>query len=255
MTTMDSDSESQDSDEGRRFRFEATRKDPMTPFQSYRRDISPLNNASRHCRTRSRDRTIHTRRENRNIPISTKERTNERNNYEEPRSSKEKKNLSSDSGRKKEAGSKNRDLKKTYKTSRDVQERNSSCRDDQILQSRDEKRKRSRDRNWEYKSSGKYRKYSREREQLSQRAKSFQRQKPSGEKIGNHDKDKLNQLEHRNIEDKPDRQDCKDLNLSDFDIVSDAEGNSDNSDEIIESGNENIERRDCNAAENDKISY
>ncbi|XP_011879773.1 PREDICTED: protein split ends isoform X2 [Vollenhovia emeryi] len=41
MTAMDSDSESQDSDEGRRFRFEATRKDSAAPVDTAGRTKSP----------------------------------------------------------------------------------------------------------------------------------------------------------------------------------------------------------------------
>ncbi|XP_063993536.1 GPALPP motifs-containing protein 1 [Diachasmimorpha longicaudata] len=254
MTTMDSDSESQDSDDGRRFRFEATRKDSTAPLHTYRRDTSSHTNASRHCRTRSRDRTRHPRGEYRDSPASTIERTTDRSHYDEPRSSKERKTASTDSGRKRESGSKNRDIKKSHKTSRDTERRNSSCRDDRVLKHRDDKRKHSRDRNRETKSSGKLRKYSRDRDQLRRREKSGESKKSSYEKIVSLDKEKTNNFGDKLSEDKPDSQDCKDLNLSDFDIVSDTEGNSDNSTSTaIESGNGEIERRNCKGPVNDKV--
>ncbi|KAL6255198.1 hypothetical protein P5V15_013536 [Pogonomyrmex californicus] len=46
MTAMDSDSESQDSDDGRRFRFEATRKDPIMPVDITDRIKSPKKHRS-----------------------------------------------------------------------------------------------------------------------------------------------------------------------------------------------------------------
>ncbi|XP_024937393.1 RNA-binding protein 25 isoform X2 [Cephus cinctus] len=62
MTTMDSDSESQDSDEGRRFRFEATRKDATIDLHARERNSSARkSNSSR--RLRSRDRSTRDRRD------------------------------------------------------------------------------------------------------------------------------------------------------------------------------------------------
>lgn len=254
MTTMDSDSESQDSDEGRRFRFEATRKDPITALQSRRKDISPYSNSLRR-RARSREHARYTRREDKKTSDSTKERTNDRNNHEERRSSKDQKSGSSDSKRNKGVRNKNRESEKTYEVSRDVQKRDSSCRDARILKNRDEKRKRSHDRSWENKSRDKYRKYPREKERLNQRHKSSQRQNPCEEEIGNHNKAKRPELLKKDIQEMHDPQDCKDLNLSDFDIVSDTEENSDNIDEAIESTNDEIEGRDRNSKENDKVTF
>ncbi|XP_011138259.1 histone-lysine N-methyltransferase, H3 lysine-4 specific [Harpegnathos saltator] len=48
MTPMDSDSESQDSDEGRRFRFEATRKDPVAPVDTTSRTTKSPKKKSKH---------------------------------------------------------------------------------------------------------------------------------------------------------------------------------------------------------------
>lgn len=62
MTTIDSDSESQDSDDGRRFRFEATRKDDTLRLHSNNRRRSPLSKSSKY-RSRSRDRNNHNRRD------------------------------------------------------------------------------------------------------------------------------------------------------------------------------------------------
>lgn len=62
MTTIDSDSESQDSDDGRRFRFEATRKDDTLRLQSHNKRRSPLSKSSNY-RSRSADRSRHNRRD------------------------------------------------------------------------------------------------------------------------------------------------------------------------------------------------
>lgn len=67
MTTMDSDSESQDSDDGRRFRFEATRKDPVAPLDTASRAKSPKRKSKgksycesdRHYRNRKEHRSKH----------------------------------------------------------------------------------------------------------------------------------------------------------------------------------------------------
>lgn len=73
MTTMDSDSESQDSDDGRRFRFEATRKDSVAPIETADRTKTSKKKSkhksshceSRHYRTDRKERLKHE--SNRNI--------------------------------------------------------------------------------------------------------------------------------------------------------------------------------------------
>ncbi|XP_032680887.1 uncharacterized protein DDB_G0287625 [Odontomachus brunneus] len=60
MTPMDSDSESQDSDEGRRFRFETTRKDPAAPVDTTSRIRSPKKK-SKHKSSRCDDSNRHYR--------------------------------------------------------------------------------------------------------------------------------------------------------------------------------------------------
>ncbi|XP_046737377.1 transcriptional regulator ATRX-like [Diprion similis] len=62
MTTIDSDSESQDSDDGRRFRFEATRKDDMLRLHSQNKRRSPISKGSKY-RSRSMERISHNRRD------------------------------------------------------------------------------------------------------------------------------------------------------------------------------------------------
>lgn len=55
MTTMNSDSESQDSDDGRRFRFEATRKDSVAPIETADKTKTPKKKSkhkSSHCESR-----------------------------------------------------------------------------------------------------------------------------------------------------------------------------------------------------------
>ncbi|XP_012284935.1 uncharacterized protein LOC105702161 [Orussus abietinus] len=63
MTTMDSDSESQDSDDGRRFRFEATRKDVGAGVAHSRNRRSPLPAFDLERRSRSRDRSVRDRKD------------------------------------------------------------------------------------------------------------------------------------------------------------------------------------------------
>ncbi|XP_046606864.1 uncharacterized protein LOC124298642 [Neodiprion virginianus] len=60
MTTIDSDSESQDSDDGRRFRFEATRKDDILRLHSENKRRSPVSKGSKY-RSRSMERSSHNR--------------------------------------------------------------------------------------------------------------------------------------------------------------------------------------------------
>lgn len=57
MTTMDSDSESQDSDDGRRFRFEATRKDSVAPLDTEDRTKTPKKKSKYHCESSRHYRT------------------------------------------------------------------------------------------------------------------------------------------------------------------------------------------------------
>lgn len=56
MTAMDSDSESQDSDDGRRFRFEATRKDSVAPLNTADRTKTPKKHKSSSHSESYRDR-------------------------------------------------------------------------------------------------------------------------------------------------------------------------------------------------------
>lgn len=64
MTTMNSDSESQDSDDGRRFRFEATRKDSVAPVDTADKTKKSKHKSSRcesnrHYRTDKKERSKH----------------------------------------------------------------------------------------------------------------------------------------------------------------------------------------------------
>lgn len=61
MTPMDSDSESQDSDEGRRFRFETTRKDPVAPVDTSSRSNPPEKKSKSHKSSRCEDSSRHYR--------------------------------------------------------------------------------------------------------------------------------------------------------------------------------------------------
>uniref|UniRef100_A0A0C9R9S4 K1704_1 protein n=1 Tax=Fopius arisanus TaxID=64838 RepID=A0A0C9R9S4_9HYME len=98
------------------------------------------------------------------------------------------------------------------------------------------------------KNSDKLRKYSRERNKLSQKEESFRLQKSCDQKIKNQDTEKF-----KIIDLKSDSQDCKDLNLSDFDIVSDTEENLGKSEEIIEPENYQMKNRHRNETNNQKV--
>ncbi|XP_044018885.1 uncharacterized protein DDB_G0287625 isoform X2 [Aphidius gifuensis] len=181
-TTMDTDSESQDSDDGRRFRFETTRKDATTAaLQARKRNVGssppPRDNLRR---SRSRDRPRYERKDD------NRRQDYRGNNYDDNnrRNQKEQRNRDDDQ-RKKDDNYRYRD-NKNYSSSKDPRESTNS-RDSRELLNRDSrestnrdsrsrdlresknsrddnKRKRSRERNRDLKNRDKYRRYSRERE-------------------------------------------------------------------------------------------
>lgn len=217
---MDSDSESQDSDEGRRFRFEATRKDAhVTQSAARRRKPSPFQPNRRPSREKSRERTRHDRsrshdkdrRKDRDrhsrdrhgrSGSGSKEPVRSSKNSKEDRSRKDREDRHRDHNHKSlhkdydRRDSRSRDFKRDRRRSRDSYDRRSDKRD------RSRRYSRERDRH----------KKSRDNERV------VEANTGNGDKNSTHDdNDRISNLSN---------QDCKDLNLSDFDIVSDTEGNS-----------------------------
>ncbi|XP_008544831.1 protein PIF [Microplitis demolitor] len=235
MTTMDSDSESQDSDEGRRFRFEATRKDAIVnQLHSHRRNPSPFRpnrrpgsrDRSRHDRSRSHER----RKESRGDRHSDRHgsgRGRSRSSSKDP--ARGSKNSKEESRGRKDKDDRHREHKSVHgKESydrRDSRSRDSRSRDPRDLK-RDRRRSRdSYDRRSDKRERG--RRYSRERDRhkKSQDNDRVPDAGNNGDKTSTNDNDNDNDNDDR-ISILSDNQDCKDLNLSDFDIVSDTEGNS-----------------------------
>ncbi|XP_034935124.1 serine/threonine-protein kinase PRP4 homolog [Chelonus insularis] len=230
--TMNSDSESQDSDEGRRFRFEATRKDSHSiNLGSQCSKTSPSKLQSR--RSRSRDRSRYDRKDDR----SSYERKKEsKSSKDEKRSSKDRKSREE---LKKKDDTKHRDDSRhrhAHKDSWELGRKNSRPGDSRDLKNRDNRRKRSRERSYEKNresesqknSERSEKKHSKDREKSSRRSKFSEdnvksridvKEKNPDDDLSNVDDDRIS------IE----AQDCKELNLSDFDIVSDAEEISDSS--------------------------
>ncbi|XP_074110254.1 uncharacterized protein LOC141534667 [Cotesia typhae] len=220
MTTMDSDSESQDSDEGRRFRFEATRKDAhVTQSAARRRKPSPFQPNRRPSREKSRERTRHDRSRSHN-----KDRRKDRDRHSRDRHGR------SGSGSKEPVRSSKNSKEDRSRKDRDDRHRDHNHKslhkdyDRRDSRSRDFKRDRRRSRDSYDRRSDKRdrsRRYSRERDRHKKsrdNERVVEANTGNGDKNSTHDdNDRISNLSN---------QDCKDLNLSDFDIVSDTEGNS-----------------------------
>nr|XP_034189578.1 serine/threonine-protein kinase fray2 [Osmia lignaria]XP_034189579.1 serine/threonine-protein kinase fray2 [Osmia lignaria]XP_034189580.1 serine/threonine-protein kinase fray2 [Osmia lignaria]XP_034189581.1 serine/threonine-protein kinase fray2 [Osmia lignaria] len=267
MTTMDSDSESQDSDDGRRFRFEATRKDNLQPETKLGK-LSKVKSEHKSCYN--------------DIECKSRKDKSKRDcNRDEHRSSRERDTDNRDikySKHAHESRSSRHDDSKDYKNTRDV---SLSSRSSVLLtkhKTRDAKRHRNRDRDEHHKnrshersrsrndndkhknkSHEKYKHHSydrnRDRGYQSSKARSEDREKLRGESErysvckNSSTKDDEEQCLHEHSSPKstePDRndnelvtkgdsstdnQECKELNLSEFDILSETDENmSDSSD-------------------------
>lgn len=269
MTSMDTDSESQDSDDGRRFRFEATRKDATVIPDTVSKEKSPKKKSKR--RSHLEDKNYRDRKERSKHETNRKEsqRSRERDTDEKEsrhivkhtkygthkdyRGTKESDSTSGEKNLKYLMDSKDR--------SRDLKHSRDRDRNDHRKHSQEH----SRDRNYDDRSSvDRYRskyhhKYSqhksRDRLCQSNRLKSLDNEKSRSEH-GRHEsikktKDKrLQHLEneysaHENIDQIHDDngphsmslntickvatplgvQDCKDLDLSDFDVLSETDEN------------------------------
>lgn len=238
-TTMDTDSESQDSDDGRRFRFEATRKDSSTALQARKRNTASSPPPSSYSqpprdnlrRSRSRDRSRYDRKDDRRQEYrSNNYDDNNRRNQKEQRNRDDEQRKKDDNYRyrdnknysssKDSRESSNRDSRELLnRDTRDITNRDSRSRDlRESKYSRDDKRKRSRERNYDLKNRDKYRRYSRERERTNRDQIRQDEQQKIKETTSNKEYIRVNEKNKNQG-----NQDCKDLNLSDFDIVSDTE--------------------------------
>ena len=238
MTTMDSDSESQDSDEGRRFRFEATRKDSSSSLQSRKRRSEPSRSSIRRTRSRSRDRMSKNRRESdrsRQVPkkesrgsLDSKRISRERDtkhsskdindsSRSNSRHSRESKNSSNHKEFNRESPSRN-----SRKTSR-VRSRE---REREVNKFRDRNRRHSRERSHQG-SRPKVSESVRNREEISKTEPLRKLSRRENEKIVKDAEKIVGESDSNSRPSSPtERHECKDLNLSDFDIVSDTEENS-----------------------------
>ncbi|KAK2579665.1 hypothetical protein KPH14_011588 [Odynerus spinipes] len=271
MTSMDTDSESQDSDDGRRFRFEATRKDAATISDTVNKEKSPKKKSKR--RSHLEDKSYHDR----------KERSKHESNRKESRRSRERNTDGKDSRhmikhtkysmRKDHRGTKESDSTSSEKNVKYSMDSKDRARDLKHSKERDRSnhrkhsRERSRDRSYDDRSSADRHRSKYDRHKYHSRHKSRDRSCQSNRlKLLDNDKsrdehgryepikkpvDKRRQhLEnehnsHKNIDQIHDTneshlmsvdkvcktaalvnmQDCKDLDLSDFDVLSETDEN------------------------------
>ncbi|XP_015177031.1 PREDICTED: uncharacterized protein LOC107066688 [Polistes dominula] len=275
MTSMDTDSESQDSDDGRRFRFEATRKDAAIIPDTVSKEKSPKKK-SKH-RSHLEDKNYRDRKERSKHETSRKESQRSRDREIDEKESKHitkhaKYGTHKDYKSTKESNSTSTDKNLKYSMDskdrlRDLKHSRERERNGHRKHSREHSREHSRDRSYDERSSvDKYKnkyhdrhKYSRhksrDRSCQSNRLKLSDNDKPRSEH-GRHDsikktKDKrLHPLENehsacQNIEQIRDysesqsislnkdckaatllnTQDCKDLDLRDFNVLSETDEN------------------------------
>lgn len=205
---MGTDSESQDSDDGRRFRFEATRKDATSALQARRRKMTSLSQEISR-RSRSRDRPRYDRGQE-----IRGDNDNNRHRSKECKSLKEEL-------RRKDDNIRYRHMKNHFsKESRESSSRNSRSRDlRESKSSIDEKRKRSRERNRDSKNRDRYCQYSQDRGRSSRNPLRQEDQQHRVKEITRkYSRDRLEE-----VSEVQENQDCQNINLSDFDIVSDTE--------------------------------
>ncbi|XP_051167886.1 uncharacterized protein DDB_G0283697 [Leptopilina boulardi] len=246
MTTMESDSESQDSDDGRRFRFEATRKDATTIISKYRdspyssrleqqsrspgpssernrRDNEKFLNRGRDSRSRydsrhsSRDSDSKDRRDRHSFQKYLKDSKDAHDSkHLKQRDDKDYKNLSLQKDRDE------CDIKKESKISRS-NEKDLKIQQRESRNSRDGNRKRSRDRSRSDRSSSdrhklkyheKHKSHSKDKDRIL--GKNEKHQKISNEpKYDNDNNLSKTKISTQNL--------CREFNISDFEIVSDLE--------------------------------
>lgn len=192
---MDSDSESQDSDDGRRFRFEATRKDSVAPVDTEDRTKTPKKSkhklshceSSRYYRTDRKERPKHE--SSRNPDDKDLRYSAKHSKYESNRSSRQ------------EDG---RNSHKDYRESRDTSAgsaandksyRNSNESDVREKVSRDLKRQSDRDRNVH--QMRRSREHSYERNHHSERASSDKHRNRYHERHKHHSRDKSRDRSHQ----------------------------------------------------------
>lgn len=278
MTSMDTDSESQDSDDGRRFRFEATRKDAATISDTVSREKSPKKKSKR--RSHLEDKDYHDRKERSKHDSNRKEsqRSRERNSdgkdsrhlvkhtkygtRKDYRNAKETDSASNDKNIKYSMDSKDRSREAKHSRERDRSNHRKHSRERSRDKSYDDRSSVDRHRS-KYHDRHKYhsRHKSHDRSCQSNKLKSLDNDKPRSEH-GRHEQCKKTmdkRLQHlgnehgsqKTIEQIHDAneshlmsldkvcktttslnmQDCKDLDLSDFDVLSETDENiSDTSD-------------------------
>lgn len=253
MATMESDSESQDSDDGRRFRFEATRKDATTishskyrdssystrgqqsrspgPSDRNRKDIEKFTNRCRDYRSRhsSRDRDSKDRRDRHSFQKYFKDSKDAHDSKHLKH--RDDKDYKSSPVQRESDISESKDLRDT-KDRKDSKSSRSNEKDSKNLResrsSRDRSRKRSRDRSRSDRSSSdKHKlKYHEKHKSHSKDDQNKFKEERVLEKIDKHTKISL---ETKHIEDnlskivKDSTQDVCEFNALDFEIVSDLE--------------------------------
>lgn len=295
MTTMDSDSESQDSDDGRRFRFEATRKDSVAPVDDTTSKAKSLKKKSKHKSHRSESGTRYRERKERSRHESGRKTTDDKDLRHLIKHSKHESRSSRQENGGKYSHKDHRDARDTSAGSsvNDRGSRNSSGGGDARERSRDSKRQSDKDRgahraqrsrehsyerNHEHERASNNKHRSRERHKHRSRDKSRERSYQSNrikssndgdrsrEDHGKHDSSRKvsvnenrsqnsrdysssknvverarSHSETRSIENSTsenlkkdssiDSQDCKELDLSQFDVLSETDENmSDGSD-------------------------
>ncbi|XP_014471657.1 PREDICTED: uncharacterized protein C2orf16 [Dinoponera quadriceps] len=257
MTPMDSDSESQDSDEGRRFRFEATRKEPVAPVDRSGRGKSPRKRPSKHKSSRCDDsRYCHRER---------KERSKHESRKTDDKDLRHLIGKHAWSGRQEDGKNSHKDHRDASAGSRhssgDARPRDSKRQSDRSVHRAQRSREHSYERNHEERASSDKRRCTRERHKHRSRERSHQSAKakpsdwPSREDHGKPDSGrKLSVKENRSqnsrnhsspksaARDGPtflvaaaedakkepslaDAQDCEELDLSQFDVLSETDEN------------------------------
>ncbi|XP_053980294.1 serine/threonine-protein kinase prpf4B [Hylaeus volcanicus] len=180
MTTMDSDSESQDSDDGRRFRFEATRKDNVHPEAK----LGKHSRSKSDCKSSYNDAEYRDRKEKSKHDSSRREH---RSSKEQDATDRDLKHSGKYSKHSHESRSSRREDGKDYRSTRDVSIDSKSSAVSSKRKTRDAKRYRDQDRGEHRKHRSQERSHSRTEDDRSQNDKYRNK---SHEKYKRHSRDR-----------------------------------------------------------------
>lgn len=180
MTTMDSDSESQDSDDGRRFRFEATRKDNVQPEPKF----GKLSKSNSEHKSSYDDAEYKDRKERSKYESSRREH---RYSKERDVDNKDLKHSAKYSKHTHESRNSRREDSKDYRNSRDASVDSKSSASSSKRKTSDSKRHRNRDRSEHRKHRSQERSHNRNGDDRSQNDKYKNK---SHEKYKHHSRDK-----------------------------------------------------------------